>query len=343
MDPSDTVVAEPVEDIDTAAIAAMREGVASVEEPAVESAADTAVVVADDPAAVVDEVVVPDPKVAVEDEIKSLGLKEKTADRFRDLVEAKNAYEPLKAMLDKAGVKDMAELPRMLDRVRDSDDMIKMVQETGATPEQFGTTLDYLRTVNAANRGDTVAANRLYEMLQGEMASVAKMIGKPVAGIYDPLSEHADLKALVESGELDQKHAEELAGARSAAKFATDRQTATAQQTQQQAQLQQAETQAEQAIIALDTQWKAADPQYAQRRPFLNAQVHMIRQTLPPAQWEQATKMAYQNLLAIPMAQAPAASVRAGAVPIRPTGSRPNIVQDVSDMEPIEAMRTAWS
>lgn len=254
------------------------------------------------------------PDKAVEDEITALGLKERSAARFRELTGEVKELAPLRDALKTAGVEDITELPRLVERAKAADDIVGMVMETGATSEQYGMTLDYLRLANQAARGDRKAAEQAFELMQGEMQVLARVLGREIPGIHDPLQGHADLQAAVEAGELTRERAAEVANAR----YQTQA-TQQAQQTQAEQQRAQFEQQqGVQQLVAFDTQMQA-DPAYVAKRPILNAMVANIRATLPPAQWLAATQQAYATIPDVP-APVAAPSQPAAPTPVRPSG-----------------------
>ena len=257
------------------------------------------------------------PDAEVEAEITSLGLKEKSAARFRELTAEVKELAPIREQLKAAGIDDLAQLPRIVQRSRDADDLVAMVQETGATPDQYGMTLDYLKTLNAAHGGDMKAAELALAMVMSEAAELAKALGRELPGIHDPLEGHADLQAAVQAGDMDRKAAAEVAHARFI------QQSAQAQR-QQQDTSRQSQAEADNArnqLIAYDAQMQA-DPQYAAKRPMLNALVSEIRATLPPAQWLAATQRAYLSIPDVPAAQSAPRAPAPVANAVRPSGPR---------------------
>ena len=259
----------------------------------------------------------PQPDAEVEAEITSLGLKEKSAARFRELTAEVKELAPIREQLHAAGIKDLAELPRVIQRSRDADELISMVQETGATPDQYGMTLDYLKVVNAANGGDLKAAEEALTMVMSEAAALAKALGREIPGVHDPLAEHADLQAAVESGDMDRKAAAQVAHARFIQQSAQEQrqQQDTSRQNQQQAE------NARDQLIAYDRQMQA-DPQYVAKRPMLDALVSQIRSTLPPSQWLAATQQAYASIPSVPAPVAPPPQPAPVPNAVRPSGPR---------------------
>lgn len=255
----------------------------------------------------------PEPDADTEAEIASLGLKEKSAARFREMASEIKQLAPIREQLKAAGVEDFAELPRVVERAKAADDLIGMVQDTGATPDQYGMSLDYLKLANAASRGDTKAAEQALELVMAEAATWAKALGRELPGVHDPLAGHDDLAEAVEQGDMDRKHALELAAARERAQTIQQHQ----QQTSQQQQVEAAQQQARQQLVQWDQQM-AQDPAYQAKRPMLDAMVRNIRATLPPDQWLAATQQAFASIpdVPTPAPRAPAPS------PVRPGGPR---------------------
>lgn len=256
----------------------------------------------------------PEPDPEAEAEITALGLKEKAAARFRELTAELKALAPLREQLEGAGIKDIGELPKLVKRAEDGEYLIGSIEQTGITPDDFTRLLDYASTITAGRNGDRVAVERAFEAVGKEYAAIAKALGKEVPGVYDALDAHADLKAAVESGDLDRKHAAELAMARDRTQSLQQHQ----QQTTQHQQTEAAQQQALQQIVQFDKQ-QAQNPTYAAKRPILDAMVRNIRATLPPDQWLQATQQAYATI--------PDVAPAAPAAPAKPAEPAPSAVR----------------
>lgn len=242
-----------------------------------------------------------------EAEITALKLGERAATRFREM---SGEIRDLKSALETAGVKDMGELPKVIERAKVADDLVNMVMETGASAEQYSQTLDYLRMVNAANRGDREAAEQAFALIEGEYRALAKALGRRVEGV-DPLDEHQDLRDKIDAGELDEAVALEVVRARM--------QQAALQQGQQAQQQQALVEQGRHALAAWDQQMLAADPTYAAKREALSAQVAVIRAQLPPERWLAATQQLYAALPAFQPIPTPApAPAKPTPGPMRP-------------------------
>lgn len=269
----------------------------------------------------------PEPDEAIEKEIADRKLEGKSADRFRELANQVKELAPIKAALEQAGIRDIAEVPKLAERAKFAEELVGQVMETGANAEQYGQALDYLKVVNEAVRsGDPAKAQAALDMLKPELDVLAKITGQEIAGIADPLAGHADLAEAVEAGDMTRKHALEVAASRHRSQLQQGHQ----QQVSQQAQAQQAQEQGVQALVQWEQARIAADPTYAAKRPQLNTMVAWIRQNLPPQQWVQATEQAYATL----QAPAPPPRPKPGNVPVRPTGARADL--RVAQFETVE-------
>lgn len=245
-----------------------------------------------------------------EDDKLAASLKGRTKERFEALSGEVRQY---REALDKAGIKDVAELAQIQERAARAEDFTAMVMDTGADGQQFSQALDYLTLVNQAKGGNAASAKKALDMLVPAVQALTAISGMDIEVLFgqaaDPLAAHEDLAKAVDQGDMTRKAALEVVAART--------QLASRQQAEQQAaevqQSQQAQQQGIQWLQQFDAQM-AADPTYAGKRPILHALVANIRQTLPPAQWPDAVRRAYASI----PTQAPAAP------PAAPAGTVPN-------------------
>lgn len=263
------------------------------------------------------------PDADTEAEITALGLKEKAAERFRGMAAEIKQSRATVDVLKAAGIEDVASLPDLVQRSKVGEDMVQMVVETGANSEQYGMALDYLTLISKASQGDMVAAEKAYTTMAGELAALAKLLGKEVPGVHDPLANHQDLRAEVEAGDLPRARAVEIAGQR-------DREAYTGSVERQRTETQQAMTQAQKdaydGLQAYDAEMTATDPSYLAKRDILQVHVNRIMATYPPREWERRTAIAYASikLPEQPMTPAaPAAPAQPRPGPMRPSGPRP--------------------
>ncbi|PZS88155.1 hypothetical protein [Stenotrophomonas maltophilia] len=267
------------------------------------------------------------PDADTEAEITALGLKEKSAERFRGMAAEIKELAPLREAMKAAGIEDVARLPELVQRSKVGEDMVQMVVETGASPEQYGMALDYLGLIGKAQQGDMVAAEKAYTTMAGEMAALAKMLGKEVPGVHDPLANHQDLRAEVEAGDLPRARAVEIAGQRDRAAYTG---SVERQRTESQQAVEQARQDAFDGLQAYDAEMKATDPSYLAKREVLQGHVKAIMATYPPREWERRTAIAYASikLPAQPAAATPtpAQPLQPRPGPIRPGGPGPAMV-----------------
>lgn len=280
----------------------------------------------------------PQPDAETEAEIASLGLKDKTAERFRTLASEVKELAPIRDALKAAGIEDVAKLPELVQRSKVGEDMVQMVVETGMNSDQYGMLLDYGGLIAKATNGDMKAAADAFEMITKEIAPLAKLLGREVPGFHDPLAGHSDLQAKVASGDLPRDSALEIAGQR-------DRMAYTGSVERQRTESQQAATQAEQQGIdwlkRFDAEMAQEDPSYAAKRPQLSEAVRQIREQYHPSEWAQRTALAYARIqapvAAAPPPAAPAQPATPRPGPMRPSGPRPAMAPQAFD-NPMDAL-----
>lgn len=247
----------------------------------------------------------PEPDTEIAAESKALGLKDgsKANERFVSMATEIKTLAPFKAELEKAGIKDPTEIPAMIQRAQAADDMVALVMDTGATPDQYGKTLDYLAVVNKAAAGDAKAADAAWEMWLSEGRELAKALGRDMPGIHDPLADHPDLQAEIDGG-MARERALEIAEARRQASLRAQVQEHAARSDQQTRQQQEVIAKGVESLRAWEAD-KLTDPAYLALRDQLSAEVAGIKQNLPPAQWTYATDLAYRAIAAQARAAAP--------------------------------------
>lgn len=272
----------------------------------------------------------PDDGAEAAAEADSLGLKGKANERFREMAAEIKTLAPIKEQLEKAGITDIAQLPQMVQSAKNGEDMVEMVSSTGASPEQFGQTLDYLSLISKANSGDRKAAEQAFELIQGEVVALAKVLNREVPGMFDPLAEHTDLAEAIEAGDMTRKHAIEVADARNKKAAIEQRNQQVERRTAQQAEQKRVIDGARQQLVQWDAAMAAKDPSYPAKRAALNAEVAKIRQQFPPAQWVAATELAYRSIPNPQPAPAATATPPAGN-PVRPGGPRGTLAPEKFD------------
>lgn len=279
---------KPQEQVDptAGALAAMDAGIAAVD-PAPPTEAPVDAPPAADPAPEAAPAAEPAPpaqpqETTPEVEAKELGLGQKATERFKHLSQYKQA-------LSEAGITDLAQLPSIIERAKAADEFEQVIAETGATPEQYGETIKFLSLFNGGTREQMREALKI---VQAQAEHISKALGEELPGVYDPLSEHDDLRLEVESGDITRKRALEIASQRASSRYVESR-------SQEQAKTQQAQheySQAIQTLNALGAKLKASDPDYESKVDYLKPAIALIREKYPPSEWARQVAAAYQML-----------------------------------------------
>lgn len=256
----------------------------------------------------------------VEDEIKSMGLKERSAERFRELTSENKSY---KEIFEQAGIKDVADIPYMAQQAKYAGDMMDDIA-AAFEPEQYASVLKYGADCRAAAAGDLEAAQRAFDQALPEIQALAAFLGKDIAGIADPIEAHTDLAEAVENGDITRDYALQIAASRTQ-QGAVKQTTQKAQQGDAQRQL---VTQADQQLQQFDAQMQAT-PGYMAKRGILDVQMRRVRETTHPSQWVEA---AQQILAAIPN-MAPPAPVKPTPGPVRPGRMTPQLAPQHDTIE----------
>lgn len=171
------------------------------------------------------------------------------------------------------------------------NEVMGYIQDTRATPQQYGQALTYLKLVNSPDRADKEAA---LEIMQREVAALARMIGKPVPGV-NMLEGHDDLIGEVGAGRLTMERAAEIAAFRESQKFNQRQSEAHRQAESETEALAQARSKAIAQLNALEVSLRA-DPAFAAKRPILIQQLRPIFADLHPSKWPAAFKRAYDAM-----------------------------------------------
>jgi hypothetical protein len=288
------------------------------------------------PEVIADDVVEPepDPETVVEPVPEPEPVAEaKPSDEFGSLEEdapekTRHRFEAIKEKYD--------ELVTERDAVRsESDTWVKAIEGTGTNPEQFGMAINWLTDLNSKT---PEGLERAYATMSNELGVIAKMIGKPAPGVYDPLSEYPDLKQRVDDGMLDEADAHEIIQARATQTL----NTSNAEEQSQEAYEKKAYDSALAEVKVLGNQLQATDPLFAQKMPYLEPIITSIVKASPnhPELWKDAVFEAYSKLPAT--AAVPTAVTPATPNPIRPGGTGPsNATMDTSPGSIDEAVNLA--
>lgn len=239
-----------------------------------------------------------------EEEIAELGIKsEKAKERFKELSTYKSAVH-------QAGIEKLEDLPNIVERAKFADELESAIVSTGASPEQYANAIQYLALVNSG-KPDSLA--KAYDVMQGELAALAKVLGKEAPGIHDPLKEHPDLAQEYEKGEISKERALEIVSQRAVVQM-------TSQQAQQ-AEQQRAQQAEQQRVInelnVLGAKLQASDPLYQEKIAALTPTIALIRERCPPAEWPERVAAAYRQVVLPAVARQPAPAPLPPPGPVR--------------------------
>jgi hypothetical protein len=216
----------------------------------------------------------PKPKDPINDPIPK-DLKKETSERIRTLIDT---AKTVTAERDKVQ--------------NDFNYLIKGVEATGTTPQQYGEALSWLALFNS---DDPAQQEKALELVETVAERLATLLGKDRT-VGDPLAAHADLKDAVTKGQLTAQYAKELARVRNGQQFRQEltTQASTAEQHRQQAA--QEEQQGRQSLHDLEQTLMKSDPQYEQKKALLVPVLKPIMQQIPWGQRAEKFMEAYRNI-----------------------------------------------
>lgn len=200
----------------------------------------------------------------------------------------KEATERIRSVIAIAKEKT-AELEKV---TTDFNYLIKGVEATGTSPEQYGETLSWLALFNSPDPKNQEKALELVETVAERLAT---LLGKERT-VGDPLSAHPDLKDAVTKGQITAQYAKEIARTRNGQAFRTEiNTTATQAEQQRQAAATELET-ARNGLSALEQTLQGTDPEYATKKSILVQALKPVFAAIPPSQWVGKFQEAYKNL-----------------------------------------------
>lgn len=217
---------------------------------------------------------------------------------------------------------------------QDFEYLIKGVEATGTSPQQYGETLSWLALFNSRNPADQEKALELVESVAERLAT---LLGKERT-VGDPLSAHADLKDAVAKGQITQQYAKEIARTRNGQQFRTELTTTANQEEQQRQAAAQELATARSDLTALEETLRGSDPQYEAKKAILVPALKPVFAAIPPSQWTTKFKEAYRNI----KVNAPAAKPK-GVPPNQPlrAGKQPAGGQTKAPSSMLEAVSGA--
>lgn len=235
---------------------------------------------------------------------------------------SKKAQERFRSMVTKVKEKD-AEIERLSS---DLGGIRNLMKETGGKPEDFAKTFEYIR---ALNHGDLDHARAI---LEDQIQQLTIATGKPFAQV-DPLAKFPDLRERVNSYQMDEQTAIEMARHRSTQQ---QHQQQVSQYQKQQESEQQAFQSRQNAIAEIDrmgNEWARTDPDYAMKEGLITAQAKLISEQFPPQQWPAQVKLMYQTISSMPV-QKPVVNTPA---PLRASGQSGGTRQPTSMLEALQS------
>ncbi len=232
------------------------------------------------------------------------GLADKSKDDAADKKAADHVGDPIPAEWSERARERITSLVSSV-KEKDSQletqgNLINAVISTGASPEQFGGIITFLRDFNGQ---DPAGLERCQQALQTMLEGVSLRMGKPIAGV-DFLAKYPELKQAVHYGQITAEHAQELAIAREARTRAATHATATAEQ---QRTTDAATLERNTAITEMNEMGdslQATDPDYQRKYDMIVGPLTEAFKDLPPRQWKAAFTRAW-NAVKLPPAPPP--------------------------------------
>lgn len=338
----ETPAAKPAELVDPATlIPGTPEHAAAVEAKRVHDEAEAKKAAENTPEAIAER----ERAAAVDKEADALGLKNKARDRFHELNREVAAAKPFTTELEKAGIKDVDTLRATIEGAYAAVDMVGMVQETGADPQQYSFALEYLTLNNRADAGDVDAQRKCLEWIRDEYVRHAKALGVEVPGLVDPLEAFPDLKDDLANERITRERALELAQQRTVTATANARRQAAATRTTEATELEQAIETGKAELTAFGREL-ASGPEaelYKALKPQLVAALNDVVTKYPASQWRLAASFAW-DAVKIKAARpaptptpTPTPNAGGNVGPVRPAGPQPVLEPGEFD-DPMKAL-----
>lgn len=202
--------------------------------------------------------------------------------------------------------------------------LIKSIQDTGASPEQFAEIIGFLRD---ANSNTPEGLERAYQMLRTGLRTISLQLGKPIPEV-DLLADHADLAQAVKFGQITKAHADELALAREQTKFANANRAAAEKRTKETSDAKTERDTAISELNALGAELKKSDPDYEKKFDLIVPALKAAFEGMRPAEWKAAFTKAY-TAFKLPAASPPAdpTKVVPGAAAAAPAAKKPTPIR----------------
>ena len=202
-------------------------------------------------------------------------------------------------------------------RIEQADQQTSYIRETfqqhGVRREQFESAVAFIGAVNSGN------LEQALRVIDQQRAEIALALGKPLPGV-NVLEEHPDLRQAVDSMQITEAHAMELARARRQEQVAQQNFQATQQRQQEEQRSQQEVNTGLLQIDKICKQLAQTDVDYPAIEALLLPEIKNLISGLPPAQWPRAIETQYRLLKQAAAARSQSTSMPSQTV-LRPTGS----------------------
>lgn len=210
------------------------------------------------------------------------GLSERASDRFKKLVESRNEAQ-----------EELNQSTQQIEAIKQA------MQSSNATADDMGSFLEVTRLSRSASLDDRKAA---LAMLDKQRNELALSVGDATA-TTSALDAFPDLKQKVDTMEMEESTAMEIAQGRQQQRVMQAQQQQAQQQQEQQQYQQQTINDAVSKVEEMERDWIANDVDFKAKEALLIPQMQRINQTLPPEQWANATQIAYDAVTASMAAQ----------------------------------------
>lgn len=216
---------------------------------------------------------------------------------------AKKEADPLNDPIDKGlKVETQQRIRTLIDRTKAAEterdtatgnfaQIIRGIEVTGTTPEQYGETLSFLQLFNS---GDPVQQGQALELIESLADRLATMLGKERA-VSDPLVAHADLTAAVKAGHITRALALETARLRNGTTMRTTMATDANNAQREQQRIEQVKAQGKQDLDGLEKELRASDPQYDAKLAIILPSVQAAFRRIPPNEWKAEFQRIYRE------------------------------------------------
>lgn len=242
-----------------------------------------------------------------DDEMPPEGISKKAQERFQRLVGRVKEKDA-----------ELTELRSNLDGIR------SIMQDTGATSEDFSMAFEYLKAMRS-NDMDSVG-----KILQNQIKQYQVATGKQF-GQVDPLSEFPELREAVNSFQMSEERAIEMARINTKNREYEQQQQRARQQEQSQHEAAQAKQTALQELTNMGAAWSKTDPDYARKEAIILQHAQDIAKKFPPQQWAEQVNLMYRAISAV---QIPKTST--APAPLRSSGQGGGAKQPQNMLEALQ-------